>query len=69
MPLSFLGAVLADGKSAIPYYDKLKVIVPVLTGIGAFKYYFGGASNTWERGLQGKVILMTVCCYIYYQYN
>ena len=60
MPLNILGTVVMEGTSAIPYYDHLKVYVPIVAGVGAIKWVFTGASNTWERKLHGKVIIMTV---------
>lgn len=60
MPVNFLGTVLSEGTKVIPYYNKTKIIAAALAAVGAIKYYTGGTNNTWERGLHGKVILMTV---------
>lgn len=59
MPISFLRAVLSEGKSVIPYYDQLATYLPPIAGVGLTKWAFSGATNTWERNLHGKVIIMT----------
>lgn len=61
MPLNILGALVTEGTKVIPYYDKLKIIVPALAVTSILKMYFNGAVNKWDRGLHGKVIIMTVC--------
>lgn len=59
MPLNFLYSVAKEGRSAIPYYDKLKIWVPVLGVVFLVKNYFAGASNTWDRDMHGRVVIIT----------
>lgn len=60
MPVNIIGSFIEQGKDAIPYYDQVVQYAPFVAGIGALKWYFSGATNTWERNLHGKVIVMTV---------
>lgn len=60
MPVNIIGSFIEQGKEAIPYYDEIVQYAPFVAGIGGLKWYFSGASNTWERNLHGKVIVMTV---------
>lgn len=59
MPLNILGSVIVNGTQNIPYLDTIKTVLPIAGGIGALKWFFTGTSNTWERNLHGKVIIMT----------
>lgn len=60
MPLPLLAEGLWKGLSSIPYgYTVLKVVPWVLI-ITLLKYYFGGARNSSERVLHGKVAIVTV---------
>lgn len=60
MPLPLLAEGLWRGLSSIPYgYTVLKSASWVLV-ISLLKYYFGGARNTAERVMHGKVVIVTV---------
>ena len=60
MPIPLLAEGLWRGLSSIPYgYTVLKLASWVLV-ISLLKYYFGGARNTAERVLHGKVVIVTV---------
>lgn len=59
MPLNFLATVYVEGSKAIPFYDKLRILVPVAVVLYVLKYVFAGKRNTWQRDLHGKVVLIT----------
>ncbi|ANB11451.1 hypothetical protein AWJ20_4262 [Sugiyamaella lignohabitans] len=59
MPLNFLGSVITEGTGVIPYYDQIKRYGPPLLVTGLLKRYFAGATNTWERDLHGRVVIIT----------
>ncbi|KAK6462578.1 hypothetical protein DFJ63DRAFT_313708 [Scheffersomyces coipomensis] len=59
MPVDILTKALFDGPETIPGWEYIKTYGPVLATLGAIKYYFRGATNTWERDLHGKVFLVT----------
>ncbi|ERF71471.1 hypothetical protein EPUS_00460 [Endocarpon pusillum Z07020] len=59
MPLPLLAESLWRGLSSIPYgYTVLKFSSWALV-ISLLKYYFGGARNTAERVMHGKVVIIT----------
>lgn len=57
--MNFLATVYVEGPKVIPYYEKLRIIVPVCIVLYILKYYFAGKRNTWQRDLHGKVVLIT----------
>jgi hypothetical protein len=60
MPLPLLAEGLWRGLSSIPYgYTVLKVVSSVLL-VSCLKYYFGGARNSSDRVMHGKVVMVTV---------
>lgn len=59
MPIDIISTAIFDGPQAIPGWDHLKVYVPAAAALGAVKWYFGGASNTWKRDLHGRVFIVT----------
>ncbi|KAI5957936.1 hypothetical protein KGF57_002744 [Candida theae] len=63
MPVEFLASVLFDGPQVIPYWEQIKqygpTLIPIATTVALGKYYFRGATNTWERDLHGKVYMIT----------
>jgi NAD(P)-dependent dehydrogenase (short-subunit alcohol dehydrogenase family) len=59
MPVNFIGAVFFEGTKVIPYYEQIKRYGPYVVGVGLMKRYFMGTSNTWERQLHGRVVLIT----------
>ena len=52
-----------DGPEVIPYWDQIKeygpTVLPILLTLAGAKYYFHGATNTWERDMHGKVFMIT----------
>lgn len=63
MPVNFLTSVVFDGPEVIPYWDQIKeygpTVLPILLTLAGAKYYFHGATNTWERDMHGKVFMIT----------
>ncbi|KAK6456905.1 uncharacterized protein RJT20DRAFT_35482 [Scheffersomyces xylosifermentans] len=59
MPIDIISSVLYDGPEVIPGWDYIKTYGPPALTLAAIKYYFAGASNTWERDLHGKVYIIT----------
>ncbi|KAI5969231.1 hypothetical protein CANMA_001678 [Candida margitis] len=63
MPVDFLTSVAFDGPEVIPYWEQIKqygpTVIPILASIALGKYYFRGATNTWERDMHGKVFMIT----------
>lgn len=63
MPVDFLASIAFDGPEAIPYWEQIKqygpTVIPILSSIALGKYYFRGATNTWERDMHGKVFMIT----------
>lgn len=59
MPIDILSTALFDGPDAIPGWQHLKVWAPVAAAAAATKWYFGGAVNTFNRDMHGKVFLVT----------
>ncbi|KAI9752488.1 MAG: RNA helicase [Chaenotheca gracillima] len=59
MPLPLLAEGVAKGFSEIPYFYATLKTVSWLTGIYLLKRYFGGASNTSERLMHSKVVMIT----------
>ncbi|ODQ64092.1 NAD(P)-binding protein [Nadsonia fulvescens var. elongata DSM 6958] len=59
MPFEFINSVAKGGTSAIPYYSQIRQYGPYIAGLIAIKSYFGGASNSWERDMHGRVVILT----------
>ncbi|KAG5417611.1 hypothetical protein I9W82_005247 [Candida metapsilosis] len=63
MPVDFLASIAFDGPQVIPYWEHIKqygpTVIPILSSVALGKYYFRGATNTWERDLHGKVYMIT----------
>ena len=60
MPLPLLAHGLWKGLSSIPHgYTAAKSLLWVLS-ISLLKYYFGGARNSSERVMHGKLVIVTV---------
>lgn len=60
MPVPILAEVVTGGFSSIPYlYTALKAAAWLVL-IYALKTYFGGASNTSERLMHSKIVMITV---------
>lgn len=60
MPVPIITQVAFDGLSSIPYAYTVLKAVSWLALLYLLKLYFGGASNTSERTMHSKVVLMTV---------
>lgn len=58
MPINIIETALMEGMDTIPYYKQIKTFAPYAIAAGALKYWSRGASNTWERQLNGKVYLV-----------
>lgn len=59
MPLNIIQTLATEGKDAVPYFDQIAVAVPVLGFVSLLKTYFGGSTNTWQRDMHGRVVIMT----------
>jgi hypothetical protein len=60
MPLHIAAQGLFSGISSIPYAWTVLKIAPWLVLLYVLKRYFNGATNTSERTMHSKVIMMTV---------
>ena len=60
MPIHILASAVFEGVTLLPFVISLLKILPVLLSIWLLKVYFGGASNTSERLMHSKVIMITV---------
>lgn len=49
-----------NGVDSVPYFWPIVKSIPWLVALFLAKVFFGGASNTSERNLHGKVVLVTV---------
>jgi hypothetical protein len=49
-----------EGVSTVPYAGTILRVVPWLFGTYGLKVYFGGSTNSSERNLHSKVIMITV---------
>lgn len=59
MPINFVATVAKEGTKAIPKYEALKTYGPWVVGALSTKFYFGGSTNTWQRNMHGRVVLIT----------
>ncbi|KAK6199997.1 uncharacterized protein RJT21DRAFT_5119 [Scheffersomyces amazonensis] len=59
MPVDILTTALFEGTDSVPGWEYIKTYAPLALALGSIKYYFRGATNTWERDLHGKVYLLT----------
>lgn len=59
MPIDIISSAIFDGPDTIPGWPYIKTYVPILSAVAAVKYYFGGSSNTFDRNMHGRVILVT----------
>ena len=60
MPIPLLADALFEGISSIPFAIPILKALPWLILIVVLKLYFGGASNTSERLMHSKVVMITV---------
>lgn len=59
MPLNYLGALVLQGPENVAGWHTIKTYGPIVLLLAGTKYFFGGAKNTWERDLHGKVYIIT----------
>ncbi|KAK6531105.1 hypothetical protein TWF281_007930 [Arthrobotrys megalospora] len=59
MPVEFLGQVVSDGASSVPYLPTILRILPWAALIYVLRWFFGGESNRVERVMHGKVVMVT----------
>ena len=60
MPIPLFGEILFKGISAVPYGWTIVKTTPWLVLVYILKIYFSGASNTSERLMRSKVVMITV---------
>ncbi|KAI9842986.1 MAG: hypothetical protein M1838_002904 [Thelocarpon superellum] len=59
MPIPILAEAVFNGLSSIPFVYPLLKLLPWLGLVYLLKVYFGGASNTSERLMHSKVVMIT----------
>lgn len=59
MPIHILASAVFEGVSLLPFVIPFLKTLPLLFSIWLLKWYFGGASNTSERLMHSKVIMIT----------
>lgn len=59
MPIDILSTAYFDGPDAIPGWHLIKYATPAVAVIAGIKWYFAGASNTFDRNLHGRVFIIT----------
>lgn len=60
MPLHMGAQALFGGIDSVPYLWSALKVVPWLGLLFLVKMYFSGTSNTSERNMHGKVVMVTV---------
>ncbi len=60
MPIHILASVVFEGVPFLPFVIPLLKALALLLLTWLLKIYFGGASNTSERLMHSKVIMITV---------
>lgn len=60
MPLPILADALFKGISTIPFALPILKTLPWIVLVYLLKMYFGGASNTSERLMHSKIVMVTV---------
>ncbi|KAF2842189.1 oxidoreductase-like protein [Patellaria atrata CBS 101060] len=59
MPVYFFIQGLRDGFGSLPYAWEIAKTIPWIALVVLLKLYFGGASNTSERNMHSKVVMIT----------
>ncbi|KAL8761185.1 MAG: hypothetical protein Q9184_002675 [Pyrenodesmia sp. 2 TL-2023] len=59
MPIPILAEVASKGVTSIPYVVPALKILPWLILVYVLKWYLGGASNTSERLMKSKIVMIT----------
>lgn len=60
MPIHMLASAIFEGASLLPFVVPLLKTLLLLFSVWLLKLYFGGGSNTSERLMHSKVIMITV---------
>ena len=60
MPIHIAAQGVYDGLSSIPFASTLLKLTAVLAVVALLKRLFAGTTNTSERSMHSKVVLMTV---------
>lgn len=59
MPIDIISTAYFEGPGAIPGWNFVKTYAPYIASAAAVKYYFGGASTSWNRDMHGRVFIIT----------
>ncbi|KAJ5152163.1 oxidoreductase C19A8.06 [Penicillium capsulatum] len=59
MPIPILITAVQEGFSTIPYAWPVIRVAPWILLVGGLKWYFGGATNTSERLMHARVVMVT----------
>ncbi|KAF2272609.1 oxidoreductase-like protein [Westerdykella ornata] len=59
MPVNILAQAFSDGISSIPYSWTVLKVISCLAVLYLLKWYFNGATNTSERNMHSKVVMIT----------
>ena len=60
MPIPLFADVVFKGVDAVPFAIPILKALPWVVLTWVMKWYFGGASNTSERLMHSKVVMITV---------
>jgi len=60
MPIYMGISAMLDGMDSVPFAWPMIKTIPWLGGLFLLKTFFSGASNTSERNMHGKVVMVTV---------
>lgn len=60
MPVPILNQMFTDGVDSIPFVWPVLKTLPAFAALYLVKTFCQGASNTSERNLHGKVVVVTV---------
>lgn len=60
MPLHIAGSAIFGGIDKVPLLLPILKIVPWIGLLYLLKMYFSGSTNTSERNMHGKVVMVTV---------
>lgn len=59
MPVHIIAKGFSEGLTALPYGWTVAKLAPCLAVLYLLKWYFNGATNTSERNMHSKVVMMT----------
>ncbi len=60
MPIGILHQGFTEGLDSIPYGWPIVRVASAIAVLYLFKWFFNGASNTSERNMHSKVVMVTV---------